>query len=108
MHPSVTADGRRTPALRFGRVTALVSVLCSTLLAVTGITKCLHALMTWLLAAPHTAGQINYELRRLRIASLIRRIERTNRYVLTSDDIKMAVFYTKVHNRPLRPLIAAD
>ena len=28
--------------------------------------------------------------------------------VLTPDGIKMAVFYTKLHNRLLRPLMAAD
>ena len=39
---------------------------------------------------------------------MIRRIEHTNRYVLTPDGIKMAVFYTKLHNRLLRPLMAAD
>jgi hypothetical protein len=40
-HPSVTADGRRTPALRFGdpRVQALAGALCTTLLAATGITN---------------------------------------------------------------------
>jgi hypothetical protein len=110
-HPSVTADGRRTPALRFGdpRVTALAGALCSTLLAATGITnKSLRALMTGLLAAPYTTGQMTYDLRRLRLAGLIRRIEHANRYVLTSDGIKMAVFYTKLHNRLLRPLMAAD
>jgi hypothetical protein len=39
--PSVSADGRRTPALRFGdpRVQALAGTLCSTLLAATGITN---------------------------------------------------------------------
>src|SRR5580692_6384284 len=87
-HPSVTADGRRTPALRFGdpRVMALAGALCSTLLAATGITnKSLRALMTGLLAAPYTAGQMTYDLRRLRLAGLIRRIEHTNRYVLTPD-----------------------
>ena len=36
------------------------------------------------------------------------RIEHTNRYVLTPDGIKFAVFYTKLHNRLLRPLMAAD
>jgi hypothetical protein len=40
-HPSVDADGRRTPALRFGdpRVMALAGALCATLLAATGITN---------------------------------------------------------------------
>jgi hypothetical protein len=110
-HPSVDADGRRTPALRFGdpRVMALAGALCATLLAAAGITnKSLRALMTGLLAAPYTPGQMTYDLRRLRLAGLIRRIEHTNRYVLTPDGIKMAVFYTKLHNRLLRPLLAAD
>ena len=87
-HPSVNADGRRTPALRFGdpRVQALAGALCTTLLAATGITnKSLRALMTGLLHAPYTPGQMTYDLRRLRLAGLIHRIEDTNRYVLTPD-----------------------
>jgi hypothetical protein len=62
--------------------------------------------MTGLLQTPHTPGKMTYDLRRLRLAGLIRRIEHTNRYVLTPDGIAMAVFYTKVHNRLLRPLMA--
>jgi hypothetical protein len=110
-HPSVDADGRRTPALRFGdpRVQALAGALCTTLLAATGITnKSLRALMTGLLHAPYSPGQMTYDLRRLRLAGIIRRIEHTNRYVLTPDGIRAAIFYTKVHNRLLRPLLAAD
>ena len=88
---------------------ALAGALCTTLLAATGITnKSLRALMTGLLHAPYTPGQMTYDLRRLRLAGLIRRIEHTNRYVLTPDGIKVAVFYTKLHNRLLRPLLAAD
>src|SRR5712691_11055955 len=97
-HPSVTADGRRTPALRFGdpRVQALAGALCATLLAATGITsKSLRALMTGLLHAPYSPGQMTYDLRRLRLTGLIRRIEHTNRYVLTPDGIRAAIFYTK-------------
>ena len=89
-HPSVNADGRRTPALRFGdpRVMALAGAFCTTLLAATGITnKSLRALMTGLLHAPYTPGQMTYDLRRLRLAGLIRRIAHTNRYVLTPDGI---------------------
>jgi hypothetical protein len=111
-HPSADADGRRTPALRFGdpRVTALAGALASTLTAAVGITnKSLRALMTALLINPaYTPGQMTYDLRRLRLAGLIHRIEHTNRYVLTPDGIKFAVFYTKVHSRLLRPLMAAD
>ena len=110
-HPSVDADGRRTPALRFGdpRVMALAGALTTTLLAATGITnKSLRALMTGLLHAAYTPGQATYDLRRLRLTGLIQRIEHANRYVLTPDGIKVAVFYTKLHNRLLRPLLAAD
>src|ERR1700691_3110886 len=110
-HPSTDADGRRTPALRFGdpRVTALAGALCTTLLAANGVTnKSLRALMTGLLHAPYSPGQMTYDLRRLRLAGLIRRLEHTNRYVLTPDGVKMAIFYTKLHNRLLRPLLAAD
>jgi hypothetical protein len=110
-HPTVDADGRRTPALRFGdpRVMALAGALCATLLSATGITnKSLRALMTGLLHAPYSPGQMTYDLRRLRMTGLIRRLGRTNRYVLTADGIKVAIFYTKLHNRLLRPLLAAD
>ena len=110
-HPAVDADGRRTPALRFGdpRVMALAGALCTTLLAATGITnKSLRALMTGLLHTPYSPGQMTYDLRRLRMTGLIRRIEHTNRYVLTPDGIRTAIFYTKVQNRLLRPLLAAD
>jgi hypothetical protein len=103
-------DGRRTPALRFGdpRVMALAGALCNTLLAASGITnKSLRALMTGLLGTPYSGGQMTYDLRRLRLAGLIGRIEHANRYVLTPDGIKFAIFYTKVHDRLLRPLMAA-
>jgi hypothetical protein len=107
-HPSVNPDGRRTPALRFGdpRVMALAGALCATLLSATGITnKSLRALMTGLLHAPYSPGQMTYDLRRLRLAGLIRRIDHANRYALTPDGIRVAVFYTKVHNRLLRPCL---
>ena len=110
-HPSVTADGRRTPALRFGdpRVMALAGALCQTLLAATGFTsKNLRVLIAGLLGNAYTPGQMTYDLRRLRLAGLIRRIEHTNTYVLSPDGIRVAVFYTKLHNRLLRPLLAAD
>jgi hypothetical protein len=110
-HPSVDDGGRRTPALRFGdpRVMALAGALAQMLLPATGITnKSLRALMTALLHAPYTPGQMTYDLRRLRLTGLIRRIEHTNTYVLTPDGTRVVIFYTKLHNRLLRPLLAAD
>jgi hypothetical protein len=88
--------------------TSEAGALCTTLLAATGITnKSLRALMTGLTHAPYSPGQMTYDLRRLRLTGLIARIERTHSYVLTPDQVKVAVFYTKLHNRLLRPLLAA-
>jgi hypothetical protein len=109
-HPTIE-EGRRAPALRFGdpRVMALTGALCATLHAVTGITnKSLRALMTGLLDAPYSIGQASYDLRRLRLKGLIRRLPHSNTYQLTPDGLRLAVFYTKVHNRVLAPLIAAN
>jgi hypothetical protein len=110
-HPSVDTEGRRTPALRFGdpRVMALAGALCQTLLAATGFTnKNLRVLIAGLLGSAYTPGQMTYDLRRLRLGGLIRRLPHTNRYVLTADGVRIAVFYTKVYNRLLVPLTAAN
>jgi hypothetical protein len=87
---------------------ALAGALCQTLLAATGFTnKHLRVLMTGLLRTAYTPGQMTYHLRRLRLGGLIRRLPHTNRYVLTADGIRIAVFYTKVCSRLLRALLAA-
>src|SRR5262249_17573024 len=111
-HPSVDAEGRRTPALRFGdpRVMALAGALCHTLLAATGFTnKNLRVLMTGLLGSTaYTPGQMTYDLRRPRLNGPTRRPPHTNPYVPPADGIRIAVFYTKIYNRLLAPLTAAN
>ena len=110
-HPTTSVDGRRAPALRFGdpRVQALAGALCVSLHAVTGITnKSLRALMTGLLGAGYSMNRASYDLTRLRRNGLITRIQGRNRYRLTDDGLAFAIFYTKVHNRVLRPLMATD
>ena len=108
------AAGRRAPALRFGdpRVMALAGALASCGLVVGGFSnQTLRPLVAGLLgpdAAPYTQGRCCYDLRRLKLKGLIVKIEHTNTYVLTPDGQRFAVFYTKVHNRLLRPLLAAD
>ena len=52
-------------------------------------------------------NQASYDLARLRVNALITRIPGRNRYRLTSDGLAFAIFYTKVHDRVLRPLLAA-
>ena len=102
-------DGRRAPALRFGdpRVQALAGALCVSLHAVTGITnKSLRALMTGLLGASYSMNRASYDLTRLRRNGLITRIQGRNLYRLTDDGLAFAIFYSKVHNRVLRPLLA--
>jgi hypothetical protein len=61
-----------------------------------------------LLGVDYTMGQASYDLRRLRLKGLIVRLEHSNTYVLTHDGVRVAVFYTKLHDRLLRPLLAAD
>jgi hypothetical protein len=102
-------DGRRAPALRFGdpRVQALAGALCVTLHAVTGITnKNLRALMTGLLGGSYSINRASYDLTRLRRNGLITRVPGRNLYQLTDDGLAFAIFYTKVHNRVLRPLLS--
>jgi len=109
-HPSVTADGRRATAMRFGdsRVQALAGALAVTVCAVTGITnRSLRALMTGLPGAPYTMTQACYDLARLRRNGLITRRPHASTYDLTPDGLAFALFYTKVHDRVLAPLFAA-
>jgi len=109
--PTLTGDGRRAPGLRFGdpRVMALAGALANTLCAVTGITnKSLRALMTGLLGTAYTTNQASYDLARLARNGLITRIPHRNLYTLTGDGLRFAIFYTKVHDRVLRPLLAGD
>ena len=109
--PTLTGDGRRAPGLRFGdpRVMALAGALANTLCAVTGITnKSLRALMTGLLGTPYTMNQASYDLTRLTRNALITRVPHRNLYALTPDGLRFAIFYTKVCDRVLRPLMAGD
>jgi hypothetical protein len=108
--PTLTADGRRAPALRFGdpRVMALVGALCIALNAVGFTNRSLRAQVTALLGTRYTVNQMSYDLARLTRNRLIDRLPHTNTYVLTDDGLRVAIFYTKVHDRLLRPLLAAD
>jgi hypothetical protein len=103
-------DGRRAPALRFGdpRVMALAGALCAIVHTITGFTnRSLRAQVATLLGVPYSKNQMSYDLQRLRLKGLITRLPHTNTYVLTDEGQRVAIFYTKVHNRLLRPLLAA-
>ena len=64
--------------------------------------------MTGLLGNPYSMNQASYDLTRLCRNGLITRIPHRNLYVLTPDGLRFALFYTKVHDRILRPLMACD
>jgi hypothetical protein len=104
-------EGQRTGALRFGdvRVMALAGALCLFVHAVSGFhNKSLRALVASLLGVDYSAAQMTYDLRRLRLHGLIERLPHSNTYVLTPDGLRVALFYTKLNQRLLRPLLAAD
>jgi hypothetical protein len=109
--PTLTREGRKAPALRFGdlRVQALAGALAAMLFTVTGITnRSLRALMTGLLHRPYSMNQASYDLARLARNGLIARVPGRNRYTLTRDGLLFACFYTKVYDHVLRPLMAPD
>jgi hypothetical protein len=109
--PTLTEEGRKAPALRFGdlRVQALAGALAAMLFTVTGITnRSLRALMTGLLHRPYSMNQASYDLSRLARNHLIERVPGRNRYTITQDGLLFAHFYTKVYDHVLRPLMAPD
>jgi hypothetical protein len=109
--PTLTEDGRKAPALRFGdlRVQALAGAIATMLFAVSGITnKHLRVLMTGLLHRPYSMNQASYDLSRLARNQLIRRVPGQNRYAVTRDGLLFAHLYTKIYQHVLFPLMAPD
>ncbi len=90
---------------------ALLSALCVGLNALGFTNRSLRAQVSHLIGVPtnsYTLNQASYDLARLRLNGLIERREHSNTYDLTPDGQRVAIFYTKVHDRLPRPLIAAD
>lgn len=111
IHQPYIREGQRTGALRFGdqRAMALAGALCLVVHAATGVTnKSLRGHVAGLLGRDYSSSQMSYDLRRLRLHGLIRRTPGTNTYTLTPEGIRVAVFYTKVHARLLRPFLEAN
>ena len=109
--PTLTGEGRKAPALRFGdlRVQALAGAIAAMPFTVTGITnRSLRALMTGLLHRPYSMTQASYDLSRLARNGLIKCIPGRNSYTLTRDGLLFACFYTRVYDHVLRPLMAPD
>ena len=108
-----TIGDTRVAGLRFGdpRAMALLSLLAVFRLSVRGFTnrelRQHLAPLLGLLPGAMTAGQVTYDLRRLRVHGLIYRIPHTNRYLPTTDGLRAALVLTQTHSRLLGPALAA-
>jgi hypothetical protein len=108
----VEIDGQRASALRFGdqRAQALFAVLVVFSFQLRGFTNAeMRALLAQLLGldpANYPQGRMTYDLRRLRLHGIIERIPRSHRYQLTPGGLRVALFFSRVHDRLLRPMLA--
>jgi hypothetical protein len=85
---------------------ALLACLCSFQHLIAGLTnRSLRELIAGLIPG-YTARQMTYDLRRLRRKGLIGRIPRTQRYELTREGRRLAVFFTKTYTRIVNPALA--
>jgi hypothetical protein len=103
-----THDGLRAPGLRFGdpRVMALLACLCHYGHLFNGLTnRSLRELIAELIPG-YSASQATYDLRRVRRKGLIQRIPRSQRYELTDEGRRIAVFFTKTYTRIVNPALA--
>jgi hypothetical protein len=110
--PTTSPTGTRVPALPFDstRTQALLAALVIFRLLPHGFrNRDLRAHLAPLLGATAdtmTAGQLSYDLRRLRHHGLIDRVPATHRYTVTDHGLRLALHLTRVHARILRPGLA--
>ena len=85
---------------------ALLACLCCFQHLFAGLTnRSLRELIAGLIPG-YNARQMTYDLRRLRRKGFIQRIPRTQRYELTSEGRRLAVFLTKTYTRIVNPSLA--
>src|SRR4051812_6025950 len=103
--PVTTPTGTRVPGLPLGqqRSHALLAALVMFRLQPQGFTnRDLRALTAQLRGLPDdavSAGQMTYDLRRLRLHGLIERIPHTHRYHVTDTGLPTVIFLARVHDR---------
>jgi hypothetical protein len=108
----IEVGGQRATALRFGeaRTQALLNALVMFSVQTQGFTNAqLRTHLASLLGINpehYPAGRMSYDLRRLRLHGLIERIAKTNRYQLTAQGLKVAMFFSRTYARLLRPGLA--
>lgn len=103
--PVLTSGGTRIPGLPLAqaRSHALLAALLIFRLLPRGFTnRDLRQLTAELRGLPAiTAGQVTYDLRRLRARHLIERTPRTNRYQVTDTGLHIAMILTRIQDRVL-------
>jgi hypothetical protein len=105
--------GQRASGLRFGdaRVMALFHALCHFQHLQRGFrNRNLRQHVAALLGLgldQYSSGRMTYDLRRLRLKGLIARLPDSNRYIVTSYGLRVALFCSKLYLRLLRPAWAA-
>jgi len=108
--PIITDTGARIAGLRLGdrRAHALLQALLVFRLLPAGFAnRDLRGLLTELLGRDAiSAGQMSYDLRRLRAHRLITRIPHSHRYRLTDTGLHHAMLLNHVHTRLLMPGLA--
>ena len=112
VQPTVTEDGEKAPALKFGQPRVMALFLALTLFQhlIDGFhNRQLRALVVDLLGVAseqYTASQMTYDLRRLRLKGLIFRPPKTHRYFLTPHGWKIARLFSRLEARVFRPAMA--
>jgi hypothetical protein len=108
----IEVEGQRAAGLRFGdkRVQALFAVLAVFSLHLRGFTnqeiRPLLAQLLGLDPANYPIGKMTYDLRRLRLHGIIERVPHSHRYQLTSEGLRVALFFSRTYARLLRPKLA--
>lgn len=112
VQPTVTDDGEKAPALKFGQPRVMALLLALTLFQhlIDGFhNRDLRALVADLLGVTqkeYTASQMTYDLRRLRLKGLIFRPPKTHRYFVTPYGWKVARLFSRLDARVFRPAVA--
>lgn len=112
VQPTVTDDGEKAPALKFGQPRVMALFLALTLFQhlIDGFhNRDLRVLVADLLGVTteqYRASQMSYDLRRLRLKGLIFRPPRTHRYFVTPYGWKVARLFTRLEARVFRPALA--
>jgi hypothetical protein len=111
VQPTVTQDGQRAPSLKFGdpRVMALMLALSTFGCLINGFrSRDLRQRIAALMGVgleQYSAGQMTYDLRRLRRKGIICRVSRSQRCYLTPYGWKLARLYARLEARVFRPAL---